>query len=39
MNDFGINEMQEMKKVLQEKYKENGNRFVRNVEKNSCYGW
>lgn len=38
MDDFGINEMLEMQKALQESIKINGNQFVLTVEKISCYG-
>ena len=38
MDDFGINEMLEMKRLCRKSIKINGNQFVLTVEKISCYG-
>ena len=39
MNDFGINEMLEMQKALQEKYKDKWEVFHRRLERINCSGW
>lgn len=39
MNDFSINEMQEMQKALQEKYKGRWEPICPETGKNNCFGW
>ena len=37
MDDFGINEMLEMQKTLQDKYQDNGNTFVKSCHTDDNY--
>ena len=38
MSDFGMNEMQEMQKALQEKSNKNGNPSARQQDRINCFG-